>query len=120
MRAIRGATTVEGNTRDAILSATADLLGEIVAANGLTTDDLVSVLFTMTSDLDAVFPAEAARQLGWSLIPLLCASEIPVPGSLPHCIRVLVHVDSTKPQSALCHVYLRDAAQLRPDLASAQ
>ena len=83
-------------------------------------DEIVSAIFTTTSDLNSTFPAEAARTLGMHQVPLLCASEIPVPGSMPRCIRVLLHVNTSKPQSEIVHVYLRDAQRLRPDVMSAQ
>ena len=120
MRAIRGAITVDGNLRDAILEATSELLLAITAANDLDAADVVSAIFTMTADLDAAFPAEAARQLGWSQVPLLCTREIPVPGSLPRCIRVLLHAEMDRPRDKVMHVYLREAVRLRPDLSSAQ
>lgn len=116
VRGIRGATTVTENTREAILTATAELLQVIVDRNGLSTEDVVSVLFTMTPDLNAVFPAAAARALGWSGVPLFCASEIGVPDAPEMCIRILLHVNSSKKQSDIRHVYLREAVHLRPDL----
>ncbi len=115
VRGIRGATTADSNTREAILSATGELLRAIVAANDLTLQDIASVLFTVTSDLDAEYPARAARELGWDDIPLLGAAEINVPGGVPRCIRVLLHVNTDKPASQMKHVYLRGARALRPD-----
>ena len=118
VRGIRGATVAAENTPEAILSATRELLTAIVAANpGLAPEDIASAIFTVTPDLDAAFPAQAARQLGWKHVPLMCAREIPVPGSLPRCIRVLLHWNTDRPQSAIRPVYLRAAASLRPDLA---
>jgi chorismate mutase len=115
-RGIRGATTVEANTAEAILAATGELLARMAEANGLAAEELASAVFTVTPDLDAAFPAQAARRLGWSQVPLLDACEIPVPGSLPRCVRVLLHWNTGKSQADVRHVYLRGAAGLRPDL----
>lgn len=115
VRAIRGATTVERNDKEEILSATEELLEEIVRRNELNPDDIASALFTVTADLNAVFPTEAARRIGWTMVPMLCATEIPVPGSLPGCVRVMIHVNTTKRQDEIRHVYLRRAVALRPD-----
>jgi chorismate mutase len=115
-RALRGAITVEENTADEILKATSQLLLEMVQKNAVSIDDMVSIFLTMTPDLNATFPALAARSLGWSQVPLLCSSEIAVPGGLPRCIRVLMHINSEKKQSELKHVYLREAVMLRQDL----
>ena len=121
VRGIRGATTVDADEAGQVLSATGELLEAILAGNQLEDfDEVVSAIFTTTSDLSSTFPAEAARELGMHQVPLLCASEIPVPGSMPRCIRVLLHVNTTKPQSEIVHVYLRDAQRLRPDVMSAQ
>lgn len=117
VRGIRGATTVELNRRQEILDATRGLLQEMVAANQVALDDLASAYFTVTSDLDAAFPAEAARQLGWQHVPLLNGCEIPVPGSLPRCIRVLLWWNTDLPPSAVRHIYQNGAQILRPDLA---
>jgi chorismate mutase len=117
--ALRGANTVTENTAEAILAATDTLMREILARNKLGGDDLVSCIFTLTPDLDATFPAAAAREMGLSHVPLLCAREIPVPDSLPRVIRVLMHCyppDNLEPQ----HVYLGAARQLRLDLEGAQ
>lgn len=119
-RGIRGATTVGGNTAVEILEATRELLEAIVAANDLSIEDVTSVVFTATPDLTAAFPARAARDLGWQYVPLLDAVEIPVPGSLLRCVRVLVHWNTAKPQIDVRHVYLRGAASLRPDLKLAE
>jgi chorismate mutase len=116
-RGIRGATAVAENTRAAILAATAELLALIVARNDLDVEDIASVVFTVTPDLDAEYPARAARELGWDDVALLCAQEIPVPGSLPRCIRVLLHANTTKAQRQMRHVYLGAAASLRPGWA---
>jgi len=115
--ALRGANTVEGNTAAAILKATDALMREILARNELGADDLVSCIFTLTPDLDAEFPAVAAREMGLSGVPLLCAREIPVPGALPNVIRVLIHAYMARPAE---HVYLGEAARLRLDLTGAQ
>ena len=121
VRGIRGATTVDADAAGQVLSATGELLEAILSVNQLEDfDEVVSAIFTTTSDLSSTFPAEAARELGMHQVPLLCASEIPVPGSMPRCIRVLLHVNTTKPQSEIVHVYLRDAQRLRPDVMSAQ
>jgi chorismate mutase len=116
-RGLRGATTTPANTREAILAATRELLETLVARNDVAVEDITSVFFTVTDDLDAVHPALAAREPGWEHVALLCAREIPVPDSLPRCIRVLLHVNTTKAQADLRHVYLREAARLRPEFA---
>jgi chorismate mutase len=113
VRGIRGATTVPNNTREEIISATQELLSEMVKANRVKVEDIVSVVFTMTRDLNAEFPAAAAREMGWDQTPLLCTNEIEVPKSLPKCIRVLMHINSDKEQSAIKHIYLKDAVNLR-------
>lgn len=121
VRGIRGATSVPEDTREAILSATRELLQEIIRANQLTQfDDIATVFFTTTTDLTATFPAEAARELGMIQVPLLCASEIDVPGRLARCVRVLLQINTDKPQKDVVHVYLREAKSLRPDMGSAQ
>ncbi len=116
-RGIRGATTVTENTRAEILSATTELLQLIIRQNDLKSEDIVSAIFSLTEDLDAEFPALAARTLGWTEVPLLCAREIPVPGSLGKCIRVLLHVNTTRSQAEMRHVYIRGAVNLRPTFA---
>jgi len=115
-RGIRGATTVEEDSAAAILAATRELLERIIALNDVHEKDVASVLFTVTSDLAAAFPAQAARELGWRHVALLDAQEVPVAGSLPKCVRVLIHWNTTKLQAEIRHVYLRGAASLRPDL----
>jgi chorismate mutase len=117
--ALRGANTVAENTADAIIGATDELMHEILARNGLSAHDLVSCIFTLTPDLDAEFPAVAARNMGLSAVPLLCAREIPVPGALPRVIRVLIHAYVAEATAAE-HVYLGDAVKLRLDLQGAQ
>lgn len=120
VRGIRGATVVEANLAEQIFGATRELLLAILRANpALQTDDIASVFFTATQDLNAAFPAKSARDLGWDLVPLFCAQEIAVPGSLPLCIRVLLLWNTDLPASAIHHVYLGAAASLRPDLAEA-
>ncbi len=115
-RGIRGATTVKNDTAAAILTATCELLACIVKANDIAVKDIASVLFTATPDLRATFPAQAARELGWQHMALLDAQEIPVPGSIPRCVRVLIHWNTEKAQAEIHHVYLHGAASLRPDL----
>lgn len=117
VRAIRGAITVSENTRDAILDGTRELLTEIININDIKTSDIVSIIFTMTSDLYAAFPAVAAREIGLTDVPLMCSNEIEVPGSLRSCIRVLVHINTDKANNEMKHIYLKGAAVLRPDLA---
>ncbi len=117
--ALRGATSVESNESRAILDATKALMLEIIERNGLTADGVVSCVFTATGDLDAEFPAVAARELGFDRVPLLCAQEIAVPGSMPRVIRVLIHYYAEDGHVAQ-HVYLGQAAALRADLQAAQ
>lgn len=119
-RGVRGATTAEQNKREAILAATRELLLAMVQANDIRPEDLAAVFFTCTPDLTAAFPAEAARSLGWTHVPLLDAQEIPVPGALPRCIRVLMLWNTDRPPEAIRHLYLRRAASLRPDLAGGE
>lgn len=116
-RGVRGATTVTSNTREEILRATRQMLALMIRRNGIEPTDIASALFTVTNDLDAEFPALAARQLGWLEVPMLCGYEIKVPGSLPLCIRVLVHWITDKKQSEIEHIYIHDAVKLRPDLS---
>lgn len=121
VRGIRGATTVSADQPQQILDATHELIEAIFAANPqMKSEDIASALFTVTGDLHSTFPAQAARQMGWSMVPMMCACEIPVPGSLPHAIRVLVHWNTDLAQNQIVHVYLRDAVKLRPDLVAAQ
>ena len=118
MRGIRGATTVTADEPELILQATRELLEALLAANNdLNPEDIASAIFTVTNDLASVFPAQAARQLGWNLVPLMCMNEIPVPGSLPKAIRVLIHWNTDLAQDEIKHAYLRDAVKLRPDIA---
>lgn len=121
VRGIRGASSVTENTPAEILAATKELLQELVRLNDLTDfSEIVSAVFTTTTDVNACFPAEAARGLGMNQVPLLCASEIAVPGALPRCIRILLHVNTERKQGEMVHVYLREAKKLRPDVCSAQ
>lgn len=116
-RGIRGAVTAESDQPEAILSATRRLLEAILAANpSLRPEDLASAWFTASPDLVSAYPAAAARQLGWTRVPLMCAQEIPVPGALPRCIRVLLHWNTILGQNEIRHIYLGEAASLRPDL----
>jgi chorismate mutase len=117
--ALRGAASVAANEPDAILGATEELMREIMARNDLAPDAVVSCIFTLTDDLDAEFPAVAARRLGFDRVPLLCAREVPVPGSLPMVIRVLIHYYADDGHAA-SHVYLGEARRLRQDLEAAQ
>ena len=116
-RGLRGATTVHQNDREEILSATRQLLALIIRRNQVDPEDVASALFTTSPDIDAEFPALAARQLGWLDVPLLCGHEMTVPGGLPLCIRVLIHWNTDKKQNQIEHVYIRDAKRLRPDLS---
>jgi chorismate mutase len=116
LRALRGATTAGANDAGAIIEATAELLQEMLRRNEVHPDDVVSMIFTSTPDLDAEFPASAARKIGMSHVPLLCAREIDVPGAVARCIRVLMHLHTSREPGALKHVYLGDASQLRTDL----
>jgi chorismate mutase len=119
VRGVRGAITAVDNTSDSIFSATQELLRAILQANPtLEPGELASVFFTVTHDLDAAFPALAARGMGWDDVPMLCGIEIPVPGGLGRVVRVLMHWNTDLPQSAINHTYLRDAVQLRPDISS--
>ena len=115
-RGVRGATTVATNDREEILSATRQLLALMIRLNGIESRDVASAVFSTTRDLDAEFPALAARQLGWLDVPLICGHEMAVPGSLPFCIRVMLHWNTEKEQTEIEHVYVREANRLRPDL----
>jgi len=116
-RGVRGATTADANTRDDILAATRQLLALMIRINGIEPDQVASAVFSLTRDLDAEFPALAARQLGWLDVPLLCTYEVDVPGSLRRCVRVLIHWNTDKPQNAIRHIYVKDAERLRPDIS---
>jgi chorismate mutase len=116
VRAVRGATQVEANDRDAVIDGAAELVRAVLARNEIEPADLISVIFTATPDLTAEFPAYAARAMGITDVPLLCASEIDVAGAMPRVIRVLAHVESDRPRGEIRHVYLHGAAALRTDL----
>ena len=121
VRGIRGAIVVDQDQSETVLAATRELLQAICAANPLLQpDDLASAIFTVTGDLTSIYPAQAARQLGWVHVPLLSAREIDVPGGMPRCIRVLLHWNTDLPQTEIQHVYLGAAASLRPDLSANQ
>lgn len=117
VRGVRGATTADANDRESILTAARQLLALMIRLNGIQTADVASAIFTVTKDLDAEFPALAARQLGWLDVPLLCSYEISVPGGLQKCIRILVHWNTERAQKMIQHVYIKDAVKLRPDLS---
>ena len=118
VRGLRGATTVAQDEPQLILAATEELLSRILEGNPtLASDDIASIFFTVTTDLVSVHPAVAARKMGWTSVPLLCSTEIPVPGSLPFCVRVLIHWNTDLAQSQIKHVYLNEAVRLRPDLS---
>lgn len=114
-RGIRGATTVEANTREAILQGTRELLLQLIEANGVRTEDIGSAIFTTTPDLNADFPALAARELGWHDVALICGHEMSVPGALSRCIRVLIHWNTPKSQQEIVHIYTKGAVNLRPE-----
>ena len=121
VRGVRGATTVESDDPALIRAAARELMEEILRRNHIIDfDDVISAVFTTTQDLVSAFPAEAARAMGMNQVPLLCATEIPVTGSMPRCIRVLLHINSDRKPKDIEHVYLREAQKLRPDLKSAQ
>ena len=116
-RGVRGATTIDSNTREDILTGTRQLLALMIRQNEIEAEDVSSAIFSTTVDIDAEFPALAARQLGWLDVPLLCTNEVDVPGSLCKCVRILVHWNTPKPQTEIRHVYIKDAIKLRPDLS---
>ncbi|TDX53315.1 chorismate mutase [Orenia marismortui] len=116
IRGIRGAITVMNNDKNEILSATKELLEEIVESNNIDQDMIASVIFSMTSDLNQAFPAVAAREIGWTAVPLFCSQELEVEGALKKCIRVLIHYNTNKKADEIRHIYLREAKKLRPDL----
>ncbi|MCX7715019.1 MAG: chorismate mutase [Clostridia bacterium] len=116
VRAIRGAITVENNDRDEILSATVEMLKKMIEENNLKIEDMISIIFTLTPDLNAVFPAVAAREMGIVDVPLMCMSEIDIEGALPKCVRIMLYINSEKSLKEIKHVYLRKATVLRPDL----
>jgi chorismate mutase len=117
VRAVRGAVQINADEREAILEGTAELVTEVMARNELAPGDVISVLFTATPDLTAEFPALAARKIGFHDVPLICATEIAVPGAMPRVVRLMAHVETDRPRSAIQHVYLRGAVALRLDMA---
>lgn len=117
IRGIRGATTIDQDQGQQIIEATQELLQIMIEKNQLETEDIASVLFTTTSDIKSAFPALAARNLGWDKVPLMCCQEIEVSGSLPLCIRILMHVNTNKKQAEMKHIYLKEARKLRADLS---
>jgi len=116
VRALRGATTVDEDTTEQVTDRVQELLREVMDRNSLVEDDVISILFTATADVVSMFPATAARGIGFGAVPLLCAAEIPVPGAMPYCVRALLHVDTDLPRKDLRHVYLHGAKGLRDDL----
>ncbi len=118
VRGIRGATTAPANTKSDIIARTKEMLEALVKLNDIDLEDIASAIFSVTDDLNAEFPAVAARQMGWLYTPLFCTMEIPVQGSLKSCIRVLLHVNTDRPQEEIKHVYLHEAEKLRPDIGT--
>ena len=119
IRGIRGATTIDTDCQEEVLNATRELLDEIFAQNSdLNKEDIASAFFTTTEDVSSAYPALATRQMGWDAVPMICAREIPVPGSLPMCVRVLIHWNTDLSQKEIKHIYLRNAKVLRPDLVN--
>lgn len=116
VRGIRGAITVSKNEAETIINDTKKLLLKMMEENNFKKEDVISIFFTMTKDLNAVFPASAARELGWKYVPVICSVEVDVPGSLSSCIRILMHVDTNLKQEEIKHVYLKEAKELRNDL----
>ncbi len=116
LRAVRGATTVDEDTPEAITDRVVTLLTQIMEVNGLAEDDIVSILFTATEDIVSIFPATAARTMGLGAVPLICARELAIVGSVPRCVRVMLHVTTERPRDEIHHVYLEDAQGLRDDL----
>jgi chorismate mutase len=117
VRAVRGATQLEQDTREHMLDRVAELVTDVMAANDLVVDDFISIIFTATSDLVSEFPAYAARQLGFSDVPLVCARELEIEGSMPRVVRLMAHVETDLPRADVTHVYLHGAANLRRDLS---
>lgn len=117
VRAVRGATQLEVDEREHMLERVAELVTEVLSANGLSVDDFISIIFTSTDDLFSEFPAYAARQLGFSEVPLMCARELEIQGSMPRVVRLMAHVETDLPRADITHVYLHGAANLRRDLA---
>ena len=117
VRAVRGATQLEQDTREHMLDRVAELVTDVMEANGLVVDDFISIIFTATSDLVSEFPAYAARQLGFSDVPLVCARELEIEGSMPRVVRLMAHIETDLPRADVTHVYLHGAANLRRDLS---
>lgn len=118
-RGVRGATTVDGNTEEAIISATEELLNHMIESNNILPEQVASVFISTTDDVNAVFPAKALRKFaGWTYVPVMCMREIPVPNSLQMCVRIMMHVNTTTSQEDIVHIYLKEAKVLRPDLRS--
>jgi chorismate mutase len=117
VRGVRGAITITEDTPEEIIRATQEMLTTMMDKNGFAVEDVVSAIFTVTPDITSEFPARSARLMGWTHVPLMCSQEIPVPGALPRCIRVLLHVNTDKSQAEVKHAYLRGAAVLRKDIA---
>lgn len=120
VRGVRGAITVRDNSEEEILVATREMLRKLTEDNGVNPEEIAAAIFTVSQDLNAAFPAKAARQMGWDLVPLMCATEIAVPGSMGGVVRVMVLWNTTKSQAEIKHVYLRDAVKLRPDLTGGE
>ncbi|MFJ7725554.1 chorismate mutase [Neobacillus sp. NPDC097160] len=119
IRGMRGATTVSANTEEAIISATEELLAQLIEVNHIQPDSVASVLISSTEDVNAAFPAKALRKFaGWTYVPVMCMLELPVPNSLEMCVRIMMHVNTSLPQEEIVHVYLKEAKVLRPDLGS--
>ncbi len=116
-RGVRGATTVLANTRDENLTNTRQLLALMIRRNGIEPEDVTAAIFTVSKDLNAEYPALAARQLGWLDVPLMCGYEIDVPSGLPRCVRILIYWNTEKPQKEIVHIYIKEAKNLRPDLS---
>jgi chorismate mutase len=116
-RGVRGATTVLANTRDEILTNTRQLLALMIRRNGIEPADVAAAVFTVSKDLNAEYPALAARQLGWLDVPLMCGYEIDVPSGLPRCVRILIYWNTDKSQKEIIHIYIKEAKNLRPDLS---
>jgi chorismate mutase len=120
IRAIRGATTLDDDTREQMVDRVTSLLAEIFSRNHLDLDDVISIFFTATDDLHCMFPAEAARTMGLADIPLMCARELAITGGMPRCVRVMVHVETNHSRATIEHVYLGEARSLRPDIGSVE
>jgi len=120
VRGVRGAITISQDTPEEIAKATRELLTALIQKNDFVLEDIASAHFTVTPDITSAFPAQSARMMGWTQVPLMCSQEIPVPGALPRCIRVLLHVNTDKSQAEIKHVYLGEAANLREDLGDPQ